>query len=441
MIIRKFSINSNILATALLLLFFVFTSQVGFAQEHHAEAEAAGHTQVDEEEFDAGKVILDHVMDSHSWHIMDIGQGADKHAIAIPLPIIIYDQQDGALHMFMSSKFEHGHAAYDGYKLQTQTSIVRLIESDSELSNNLLEELSNDMTLGVDTAFYKEEARGVSDKIHKITFEKNVNDTLYTWTYVANKDGSFNRLSKEVVSNVGILDFSITKTTFAVFITVFMMLFIFLSIAKSYKRNPNQAPKGMQSFMEPIILFIRDDVAKPSIGKNYEKYMPFLLTVFFFILISNLMGLIPFFPGGSNIAGNIAVTMVLALLTFIITTASTNKAYWVHIVNMPGVPWWLKFPLPIMPLVELMGVFTKPFVLMVRLFANILAGHIVVLGFVSLIFIFGAQSVAAGYGVSVVSVLFSVFLDLLEILVAFIQAYVFTLLSALYFGMAKVSDH
>jgi F-type H+-transporting ATPase subunit a len=370
MIIRKFSTNSNILATALLLLFFVFTSQVGFAQEHHAEAEAAGHTQVDEEEFDAGKVILDHVMDSHSWHIMDIGQGADKHAIAIPLPIIIYDQQDGALHMFMSSKFEHGHAAYDGYKLEENT----IVRADTGLTD-------------------------------------------------------------------GILDFSITKTTFAVFITVFMMLFIFLSIAKSYKRNPNQAPKGMQSFMEPIILFIRDDVAKPSIGKNYEKYMPFLLTVFFFILISNLMGLIPFFPGGSNIAGNIAVTMVLALLTFIITTASTNKAYWVHIVNMPGVPWWLKFPLPIMPLVELMGVFTKPFVLMVRLFANILAGHIVVLGFVSLIFIFGAQSVAAGYGVSVVSVLFSVFLDLLEILVAFIQAYVFTLLSALYFGMAKVSDH
>jgi F-type H+-transporting ATPase subunit a len=169
--------------------------------------------------------------------------------------------------------------------------------------------------------------------------------------------------------------------------------------------------------------------------------MPYLLTVFFFILISNLMGLIPLFPGGSNIAGNIAVTMVLAIFTFIITTASTNKAYWVHIVNMPGVPWWLKFPIPIMPLVELMGVFTKPFVLMVRLFANILAGHIVLLGFVSMIFIFGALSPVGGYAVSVFSVAFSIFLSLLEILVAFIQAYVFTLLSALYCGMAKVTDH
>ena len=369
MIIRKFSANVNILAAAMMMLLFVFTIQPSFAQEHGTEAEAT-YSQVDEEEFDAGKIILDHVMDSHSWHIVDLGQGAEKHAVSIPLPIIIYDQQDGALHMFMSSKFEHGHAAYDGYKIH-DNAIVR--------ANS-----------------------GLTD---------------------------------------GILDFSITKTTTAVFITVFMMLFIFLSIAKAYKKNPNQAPKGMQSFMEPIILFIRDDVAKPSIGKNYRKYMPYLLTVFFFILISNLMGLVPFFPGGSNIAGNIAVTMVLAVLTFIITTASTNKAYWVHIVNMPGVPWWLKFPLPIMPLVELMGVFTKPFVLMVRLFANILAGHIVILGFISLIFIFGAQSMAAGYGVSIVSVLFSVFLGLLEILVAFIQAYVFTLLSALYFGMAKVTDH
>jgi F-type H+-transporting ATPase subunit a len=219
------------------------------------------------------------------------------------------------------------------------------------------------------------------------------------------------------------------------------MLLIFLSIAKSYKQRKGQAPKGLQSFLEPLIIFIRDDVAKPSIGRGYEKHMPFLLTVFFFILISNLMGLFPFFPGGSNIAGNLAVTLVLAIFTFVITTINTNKAYWVHIVNMPGVPWWLKFPIPIMPLVEVMGVFTKPFVLMVRLFANILAGHIVLLGFVSMIFIFGAITPIAGYGVTLVSVPFSIFLSLLEILVAFIQAYVFTLLSALYFGMAKVTDH
>lgn len=153
------------------------------------------------------------------------------------------------------------------------------------------------------------------------------------------------------------------------------------------------------------------------------------------------MGLIPIFPGGANLTGNIAVTMVLAIFTFFITTFSSNGPYWKHIINAPGVPWWLKFPIPLMPIVELIGVFTKPFVLMIRLFANITAGHIIALGFFSLIFIFGAINMWAGYGFSVLSVSFTIFMGLLELLVAFIQAYVFTLLSALYFGMAKVEDH
>ncbi len=191
-----------------------------------------------------------------------------------------------------------------------------------------------------------------------------------------------------------------------------------------------------------MILIYRDDVAKASIGeKKYEKYLPFLLTLFFFIFFNNLLGLVPFFPGGANLTGNIAVTGVMAVFTFIITTVSGNKNYWVHIFNTPGVPWWLKIPVPLMPIVELMGVFTKPFVLMVRLFANITAGHIIVLGFMSLIFIFGNMSPGIGYGVSVVSVAFAVFMGLLELLVAFIQAYVFTLLSALYFGMATEEHH
>ncbi|WP_054715092.1 F0F1 ATP synthase subunit A [Marinifilum fragile] len=194
--------------------------------------------------------------------------------------------------------------------------------------------------------------------------------------------------------------------------------------------------------MEPLILFVRDEIAKPAIGeKKYEKYMPFLLTIFFFIWLNNLMGLVPFIPGGANVTGNITITMVLALFTFIITTFSGNKNYWVHIFNTPGVPWWLKFPVPLMPLVELMGVFTKPFVLMVRLFANITAGHMIVLAFVSLIFIFGQISPMLGYGTSVISVLFVIFMDMLELLVALIQAYVFTLLSALYFGMATEEHH
>jgi len=153
------------------------------------------------------------------------------------------------------------------------------------------------------------------------------------------------------------------------------------------------------------------------------------------------MGLIPVFPGGANVTGNIAITMVLAVLTFIITIFSGNGAYWKHIVNAPGVPWWLKIPVPLMPVVEIIGLFTKPFVLMVRLFANITAGHIIALGFFSLIFIFGRMHIAAGYGISLLTITFTVFMSLLELLVAFIQAYVFTLLSALYFGMATEEHH
>ncbi|MAZ93028.1 MAG: F0F1 ATP synthase subunit A [Bacteroidales bacterium] len=238
------------------------------------------------------------------------------------------------------------------------------------------------------------------------------------------------------------LDFSFTKNVLAIFISCFIMIWVFISVAKSYKRREGQAPKGLQSFLEPVIIFVRDDIAKASIGeKNYRKYLPFLLTIFFFIFLNNLMGIVPFFPGGANVTGNIGVTAVLALFTFAITTFSGNKNYWVHIINTPGVPWWLKIPVPLMPIVEIMGIFTKPFVLMVRLFANISAGHIIILGFISLIFIFGEIVEGAGYGVAVISVGFSIFMDILELLVAFIQAYVFTLLSALYFGMATEEAH
>ena len=254
--------------------------------------------------------------------------------------------------------------------------------------------------------------------------------------------GKIVRLDSEGNEIRPVLDISITKNVLAIFMSIFFMMFVFISVANSYKKRKGKAPKGLQSFVEPIILFVRDDIAKASIGeKKYEKYLPFLLTVFFFILLNNLLGLIPFFPGGANITGNIGVTGVLALFTFIITSFSGNKAYWMHLVNAPGVPWWLKIPIPLMPIVEIMGVFTKPFVLMVRLFANITAGHIIILGFISLIFIFGNISEGLGYGVSIVSVGFSIFMGILELLVAFIQAYVFTLLSALYFGMATEEHH
>jgi F-type H+-transporting ATPase subunit a len=237
------------------------------------------------------------------------------------------------------------------------------------------------------------------------------------------------------------LDLSITKNVMALFISCILICIIFISVARAYRKREGHAPRGLQSLLEPVILFVKD-LARSSIGDHtYERFMPYLLTLFFFIFLNNLIGLVPFFPGGANLTGNIAVTMVMALITFLITTFIGNKNYWKHIYDTPGVPWWLKFPLPLMPLVELMGVFTKPFILMIRLFANITAGHIIMLGFMSLIFIFGNMNIALGYSVSIVSILFAVFMGLLELLVAFIQAYVFTLLSALYFGMAMEEHH
>ncbi|MEA3317808.1 MAG: F0F1 ATP synthase subunit A [Bacteroidota bacterium] len=239
-----------------------------------------------------------------------------------------------------------------------------------------------------------------------------------------------------------VLDISITKNVFALFFSCGLLLIIFLSVAKSYTRNKDLPPKGLQSLLEPLIIFIRDDVAKASIGeKNYEKFTPFLLTIFFFILFNNLLGLIPIIPGGANVTGNITITLVLALFTFIVTTISGNKNYWKHIFNGPGIPWWLKAPVPLIPFIELVGIFIKPFVLMVRLFANITAGHIIGLGFLSLIFIFGNIEPYLGYAVSPVTIIFTVFMSILELLVAFIQAYVFTVLSSIFFGMATEDGH
>jgi F-type H+-transporting ATPase subunit a len=228
-----------------------------------------------------------------------------------------------------------------------------------------------------------------------------------------------------------IIDFSITKNVASMFVSVALLFLVFFSVRKGYSSNEGKAPKGIQSFFEPIIIFIRDEVARPNIGDKYEKFLPYLLTIFFFIWFNNLMGLL---PGAANVTGNLAVTGTLAIFTFIITQFNGNKQYWQHIFNTPGVPWWLKIPLPIMPVVELIGVFTKPFSLTVRLFANITAGHIIILSLFSLIFIF--QSIWVGP----LSVAFAVFMFFLELFVALLQAFIFTILSAMYFG-AAVEDH
>ncbi len=238
------------------------------------------------------------------------------------------------------------------------------------------------------------------------------------------------------------IDISITKNVAAIFFSIFLLLIVFLNIAKRYKENPCKSPKGLQSFFEPIIFFIRDDIARPSIGEGkYEQFMPYLLSIFFFIWFNNMLGLIPIFPAGANVTGNISVTMALALFTFFTTNINGNKHYWKEVFNAPGIPWWMKIPIPLVPFIEIIGLFIKPFTLMIRLFANITAGHIIVLSFFAMIFIFGEISPGFGFGGSVLSLLFTIFMTFMEFLVALIQAYVFTLLSALYFGMAKAEHH
>ncbi len=319
-----------------------------------------------EEEFDASTFIMEHIADSHEWHLFTRKSG---ESVAIYLPVILYSKEKG-LDLFSSKRLHHG-TIYKGYKLEEEGDLKGTIVSVNEAGQ-------------VD--------------------EENLP-----------------------------LDFSITKTVAGLFSAAAIGLFLFLSLARSYKKTGISHPKGIQSFLEPIILFVRDDIAIANIGKHkYEKYMPYLLTVFFFILINNLMGLVPFPPPfGANVTGNIAVTFVLALFTFFITQFSGNKNYWRHTFATPGVPFWL---LPVMIPVELIGIFSKPFALMIRLFANITAGHIIVLSLVCLIFIFNSL------GVAPVSILFVIFMDCLELLVAFLQAYVFTLLSALFISLA-VQDH
>jgi F-type H+-transporting ATPase subunit a len=232
-----------------------------------------------------------------------------------------------------------------------------------------------------------------------------------------------------VESGKKVLDLSITKNVAMLFINAALLLIVFLSVAKSYKSNIGKAPKGLQSFIEPIVVFVRDEIVKPNIGHHYEKYLPYLLTLFFFVLFGNLLGLL---PGSGNLTGNIAVTLTLAVLTFLITNLSGNKNYWSHIFWTPGVPLALR---PLILPVELIGIFTKPFALTIRLFVAITAGHIVILSLICLAFIF--ESYIVGFGASFVVL----FINLIELLVAGIQAYVFTLFTSLYIGMATTEDH
>jgi F-type H+-transporting ATPase subunit a len=300
----------------------------------------------------------------------------DGHPVSIPLPVIVRGS-NGAWHLFSSSRFEHGHAEYAGFS----------IAHEGKYKGKIVER---------------------------------------------------NAAGEEVRP----LDFSLTKNAFSLVMSSIVLVILIMSCSAWYKKRKVEeaSPKGFIAMIEMLIMSIVDDVVKPCIGKNYARYTPYLLTVFFFIFFNNLLGIIPIFPGGANVTGNIAITCVLALCTFIIVNSFGTKEYWKEIF-WPDVPMWLKVPIPIMPAIELVGVFTKPFALMIRLFANILAGHAIVLGLTCMIFLTVSLGAAMNTGMSILSVVMTIFIDFVELLVAFIQAYVFTMLSAVFIGLSQIEAH
>ena len=326
-------------------------------------------------DFSAKEVVLEHIKDSHEWHVT----GEGENSIVIPLPVIV--KSSTGWHLFSSSRFEH-HADADG---------LRHVKADAPLD-----------VQGLAIATEGENA------------------------------------GKIVENGEPVLDLSITKTVAVMFINVALLLCCILLSARWYKKrnSSDPAPGGFVGFVEMLVMYVVEDIIKPGVGKGYEKYAPYLLTCFFFIFTCNVMGLIPFPPGSGNVTGNIAVTFFLALCTFVVVQFSGNKHYWKEIF-WPEVPTWLKAPVPIIPLIEFVGIFTKPFALMIRLFANIMAGHAIAVAMPCIIFLVASMTAGVFYSMSAVSVLMSIFMMCLECLVCFIQAMVFTLLSSVFIGMAR----
>ena len=366
----------------LILVFGLSGSSISsFAQteETHAIEAVAGHEAGHEEKkegINITELVFGHVSDSHEWHFFSL-HGADGHEteVVIPLPVIIYQPSKG-LQVFSYSKFHHG-------------------------------------------GWYKD-ADG-----------NNISHTTYNGLYVEKN------MKEKIKAEDGsvVYDFSLTKNVISMLISVIIILWLMTSAAKKYNTSAIKAPTGFQNALEIAIIFIRDEVAKPNLGHKYMKYMPMMLTVFFFIWVNNLLGLL---PGGANLTGNIAVTLCLSLVSFVVLLIRANKHFWGHLLNPPGVPTGIKFLL--VP-IEIISLFIKPVALTIRLFANILAGHIVILCVVSMIFIFGALSKVAGVGFVPVSIAFSLFMFMLELLVAAIQAFIFTNLTAVFIGQAIEEGH
>ena len=380
--------HGNWLLLSFLLIFFhPALAQDHSEDEHQGETHEAHAEGEHGEEYNPSEQILHHILDTHNWEIVG--------PVVVKLPWFFYSSRDGMV-----------------------------FAADEEAL------LKKDYLPHHDHLYALKEGVGVSVKIDD---HGHVDMEGQAWEEFQ---------AEKVNDAVSILDLSLTKTSLQMILIMTIVLLVFVSVANAYKKRGVAAPKGMQSLMEPLILFIRDEVARPYLHGKAAAFTPYLLTLFFFIWFANLFGLMPF---NSNIAGNISVTASLALLTFILTQVNGSKDHWKHIFNTPGVPWWLKFGIPLMPIVEFISLFTKPFALAVRLFANITAGHFMVLGLVSLIFIMGdaGENPAGGWGIMPLSVIFSTVIFLLEMIVAIIQPYIFTLLTAVFIGMAMEThdDH
>lgn len=357
----------------------------------------------EEGEFDAKEFALHHIADANEWHI--VGN------FTIPLPCIVY-HPDWGFDVFMSNKAPEVHHEAT-HEEAVHIEEVAHMEGDSVGTNHASEHH--------ETSGAHHETSGTH---HELSNYKG---------YVMNHG------NLESFDGSKFYDFSITKNVATLLIVAALLIIIFVSVAKAYRRREGMAPKGLQSFMEPLILFVRDEVVKPNLGEKTDRYLPYIMTLFFFILFGNLLGLIPFISN-PNLTGNITITAALALMTFLIINLHANKYYWGHIFNPPGVPGWVKI---ILVPIEIAGIFIKPVALMIRLFANITAGHIIILSLIGLIFIFGkaGASPGAGLAASPISVAFALFMSFMELLVAFLQAYIFAMLSCLFISLAQEEHH
>lgn len=375
---------------------------------------------------DPTAAVMHHIGDAHHFQI--VGN------IYLPLPCIAYSN-DG-LFFSISSAFDYDASkhmskkAINGYVISHDV-LMRLVDSEGNSPQGTVE-------FGRSEHHGHDHEHGHDDHDHKAHAHEN-GEAHSNEVMLGGKKYSLQPASA-IQGITGWFDFSITKNVFAMILASVLLILIFSSVAKAYKTRVGKAPKGMQSFFEVIIVFMRDEVVKPAIGHKWEKYFPYLMTVFFFILFANIMGLIPFFPGSANITGNLGVTIILALATFFVTNISGNGHYWRHIFAMPGVP---AFVLVILTPIEIVGIFIKPVTLFIRLFANITAGHIIILSLVSLIFVFskGGESIGGAFGGGAIAVPFVFAMNFLELFVAFLQAFIFTLLSSIYIGSAVEEHH